>query len=209
MTAPLNFPPPNAPPPPTRAPETPAERRARQLDQLREMTELGMAVARDAAAKATSPTPDPEAPDPGLTFARATRAVRQAIALENRIAAGDLAPIRQTRPARDPAAPPDPRRALLRQALHKASANQPNRAALRREIEEGIELELDADPDGEIALGEILAKLSEQAGLPFDPSTLPDHFLGLAPIPPPHLSPAAADPSDSHPPKPHPFHRRE
>ncbi len=149
MTAPLHLRPPNAPTPPARAPETGAERRARHLDMLREMAELAMAVARDAAAKATAPTPDPDAPDPGRTFAR---------------------------------------------------------AALRREIEEGIELELADDPEAELAVAEILAKLSEQLGLPFDPSILPDHFLD--PTPPAHPDPAAAT-TDPAPPKPHPFYRRE
>ncbi len=208
MPAPLRSPPPNAPTPtPARAPETDPERRARHLDMLREMAELSMAVARDAAAKATNPTPDPDAPDPGRTFARATHAARQAIALEARIAAGGLPPIRGSRPASGPAAPPDPRRPLLRQALHKAAQNEPNRAALRREIEEGIELELLDDPEAELAVAEILAKLSEQLGLPFDPSILPDHFL--APTPSPNLSPVAAHPTDPAPPKPHPFHIRE
>jgi len=184
-----------------RAPETDAERRARHLDMLREIAELAMAVARDAAAKATDPNPAPaERPDPGLTFARATRAARQAIALETRIAAGDLPPMRAPRPARDPAAAADPRRALLRQALHKAAATDPNRAALRREIDECIERELGADPEAEIATGEILVKLSEQLGLPFDASLLPDEFLTPNPTrardqtaPPQPFAPNGAD----------------
>ncbi len=173
---------------------------------LREMAELAMAVARDAAAKATSPTQDPDAPDPGLTFARATRAARQTIALETRIAAGDFPPIRATN---GPAAPPDPRGALLRQALHKAAHNEPNCAALRREIEEGIELELADDPEAEIATAEILASLSEKLGLAFDPSILPDHLLGLIRTPSPEQNPEAADPIDPAPPDPIPFHVRE
>ena len=180
---PLRPRPPNgATPASPRAPETDAERRARHLDMLREMAELAMAIARDAAAKATSldPTP-PGAPDPGLTFARATRAARQAIALETRIAAGDLPSLRPSRPANDPAAAPDPRRAHLRQALHKAARAEPGRPALRRDIDISIERELGADPEAEIATGEILAKLSEQLGLPFDPSLLPDHFLTVGP----------------------------
>ena len=86
--------------------ETGAERRDRQLGWLREMGELGMKMARNAATKALDPQPDDPgraapAPDPTLAFARVTRAVRQAIALENRVAAeaaprhnaaGDFAP---------------------------------------------------------------------------------------------------------------------
>ena len=220
---PLRPRPPNAPlSAPPRAPETDAERRARHLDMLREMAELAMEVARHAAAKATSPDPaTADAPDPGLTFARATRAARQAIALETRIAAGDLPPMRAPRPARDPAAPPapDPRRTHLRQALHKAAQGEPNRAALRREIDVSIERELGADPEAEIATGEILAKLSNQLGLPFDPSLLPDHFLAAPtrsaangahqpptkPTPRPGYEPRQFD----EPPNPHPFHPRE
>ena len=217
---PLRPRPPNAPlSAPPRAPEADAERRARHLDMLREMAELAMEVARAAAAKATSPDPaTADAPDPGLTFARATR---QAIALETRIAAGDLPPMRAPRPARDPAAPPapDPRRTHLRQALHKAAQGEPNRAALRREIDVSIERELGADPEAEIATGEILAKLSNQLGLPFDPSLLPDHFLAAPtrsaangahqpptkPTPRPGYEPRQFD----EPPNPHPFHPRE
>src|SRR5436305_2049621 len=101
MPAPQPSRPPKQPTPtPTRAPESDADRRARHLDMLREMAELAMAVARDAAAKATSPDPaPPDAPDPGLTFSRATRAARPAIALEPRIAAGHLPGHRPPRPA--------------------------------------------------------------------------------------------------------------
>jgi len=220
---PLRPRPPNAPlSAPPRAPETDGARRARHLDMLREMAELAMEVARHAAAKATSPDPaTADAPDPGLTFARATRAARQAIALEARIAAGDLPALHQRRPANDPAAPPDPRRPLLRQALHKAAPG-PN---LRREIDASIERELGADPEAEIATGEILAKLSEQLGLPFDPSLLPDEFLTAPsrhlnraapngahqhPTPPPEFEPRQSDePTNPDPPNPHRFHPRE
>ena len=203
---PLRPRPPNAPlSAPPRAPETDAERRARHLNMLREMAELAMEVARHAAAKATSPDPaTADAPDPGLTFARATRAARQAIALETRIAAGDLPSLRQPRPANDPAAAPDPRRAHLRQALHKAARAEPGRPALRRDIDISIERELGADPEAEIATGEILAKLSNQLGLPFDPSLLPDHFLTVGPTrsrDPSFAAPVAPDGAGAQPPK--------
>jgi hypothetical protein len=175
---------------------------------LREMAELGMNMARVAAARALGDGPadtDQPAADPSLAFARATRAVRQAIALEIRVAAeaaprhnpaGDLA---RSAPARLAVPAPDPRRPALRQALHKLAAAEPERAAraqLRRHIDERIEEELLADPDGDLPLGEAFAAICDELGLNFDASTLSDEFLAIPPTPhPPDMVRHATEPS--------------
>jgi hypothetical protein len=182
----------NALTPVARPRETDAERRDRELDMLREMAELGMQMARAAAARALDPdsqtAPDqPAAPDfardPTLAFARATRAVRQAIALETRIAAAEPAPAR-AQPA--PAFAHDPRRPALRQALYKLADAEPERAArtqLRRHIDERIEHELLADPGADLPPGDVFAAICDDLGLRLDPSALPDELLGLPPAP--------------------------
>jgi hypothetical protein len=166
--------------------ETDAERRDRELDMLREMAELGMQMARAAAARALDPdsqTAPDFARDPTLAFARATCAVRQAIALETRIAAAELAPAR-AQPA--PASAHDPRRPALRQALYKLADAEPERAAraqLRRHIDERIEHELLADPGADLPPGDVFAAICDDLGLHLDPSALPDELLGLPPAP--------------------------
>ena len=168
-----------------RTPETDAERRERQLAYLRELAELNMQAARFAAARiaatriAEQPiSPDPEAQSaasPTLDLARATRAVTQIVALENRIVRGEQAP-------RAPSA--DPRRPKLRQTLHPLAASEPTqsaRASLRRQIDESIEDALVADPDHEVPLVEILLAITDDLGLALDPATLSDEILGIAP----------------------------
>ena len=218
--------------PPPRPPETDDERRARHLETLREMAELAMAVARDAAAKSIAPDPEP-APDPGpkpgrkpdpkvgfgLTFARATRAVRETIALEARIAAGELARprARGARPYSELATRPDPRRLELRQRLHKAAdTTEPDRtarAALRREIDACLEAELAADPEAKTLSADIMKSVCSRFGLPFDITKLPDHFISHEPIgrryPPPWAAAEPLNQADPHPPWPDRLHPRE
>jgi hypothetical protein len=162
--------------------ESPAERKARQLATLRRLGELTMGLAEAAAAKAAQhlaepgpPEPDGKQADPVLAFTRLSRAVRQTIALEIRVASDDVAPHRPP--------PPDPRRPLLRRALHRAAAADPGRPGLKREIDARIEHELLADPEGDAPLGEVFATICDGLALPFDPSQLPDTLLGLEPIP--------------------------
>ena len=161
--------------------EDPAERNARQLATLRRLGELTMGLAEAAAAKAAQhlaepgpPEPDGKQADPVLAFTRLSRAVRQTIALEIRVASDDRAPHRPP--------PPDPRRPLLRRALHRAASADPARPGLKREIDARIEHELLADPEGDAQLGEVFATICDGLGLPFDPSQLPDTLLGLEPI---------------------------
>ena len=84
-----------------------------------ELAELGMAMAHALARKTLAqmaepeaePTPSRSQPDPALSFARLSAAVRQAITLEARIAAGPERPVntrRRHHPAHRPDPPPDP-----------------------------------------------------------------------------------------------------
>ena len=157
--------------------ETDAERRARHLDMLRELAELNMQAARVAAVQVAQADPGAQAAaSPTLDLARATRAVAQIIALENRIVAGE--------PARSAPATHDPRRLPLRQALHKTADAEPDRAArarLCRMIDDRIEEELDADPDQDLPITEALIAIADDLGLRLDCSQLPDELLGIPP----------------------------
>ncbi len=188
------------------APTAEPARKARHLAMAQELAELGMGLARSAAARATTlfaeeaaaPPPDPaEAPEPppvtaavpltpaqshAFTFARLSNAIRQAIALEARIAADAFAP-RPAAAARAPAQPrrPDARRALLRQALHEAAATEPDPALLRRAIDARIEDELQADPDVTTPVWELLESISADMALTLNLPRLPDACLPPAP----------------------------
>ncbi len=129
--------------PPTPPEEPAAERTARHLAMLRELAEIGMALARalgqqalaalaPPAAETPEPAPAPTPPsriDPGLAFARIARVVRQIIALEARIIADRDAPPRPPRPdgrsdgrpGRRPDRSADPRHATIRRVLHEAA----------------------------------------------------------------------------------------
>ena len=175
-----------------------AARTARHLCLLEELAELGMELARAAAQQAlaewnrppqnatASPAPETAASrgarpgprlDPGLTFARVSRAVRQTIALEARIAAGDIGPGRRWWPNRLPA---DPRLPVIRRVLHAAAEAETDGAArrdLRRQIDERLDDLPEADPDGELAVDEIIASICGALGISVDPARLPDELL--------------------------------
>ena len=167
-------------PPANPPPEDPAERKARHLAMLRDLAELGMNLARKAAEKADEDLErddtqaQPGKPDHNLTFNRHARAVRDTIALESRIASDT--PSRRAPPYR-PAASSDPRRPLLRRALHQAAHAEPDRAQLCRAIDERIEQELLADPAQDTPAGSVLAAISRHLDLSIDPSKLSDELL--------------------------------
>lgn len=168
--------PPRLAAPPARAPEAPDERRDRQLGVTRELTDLNMIAARDAADRIVNRDPadladTPAAADPTLALARATRAVTQVISLENRIAAGEIAPS----PALD-----DPRALALRQLLHPLVAREPDparRRALRTRINDRIDDALGADLDDELPLAQVAFVIANENGLTLDIATIPDEYL--------------------------------
>ncbi|HEX4261274.1 MAG TPA: hypothetical protein VHY76_09245 [Acetobacteraceae bacterium] len=164
--------------------ESDAARTARHLAMLRELAEIGMALARalgeQALAAPQAEAPDPPAPpraDPGLAFARVARAVRQCIALEARIAAGPL-PAPRGRGA--PRPPPYPRRETISRVVRLAAEGDGlSAAALKRDIEERLDEELDADPDGEIEVEDHIAAILGDLGLGRNLARQPDEVLAI------------------------------
>ncbi len=168
--------------------ETDDQIRARHRDTLREMAELGMRNER---------APGDAEPSPSLTFARATHAVRQAIALEQRSLAAT--------PMRPRSAPPfDARRAPLRHALRTAAEAEPDRAArtqLYAFIDERIDADLRDDPEGLVCIAELLFNVSEELGLTLDVAKLSNEVLGIPPVPRhPQEIPHRNDPTGPEPP---------
>ena len=170
--------------------ETPEARKARHFDTLRRLGTLAMDLAEDAHALAKqqlAPRPRPAGLpanvagpiDYARTFAILSRAVRQAITLEIR---------RETEPRTRPSfrplgAPPgllsDPRRPLLRTVFHAAIAADPDRVRLRPQIDQHIDHQLQADPDGCRPIVEIVDDLVNSLGIDLDPARLPDALLGI------------------------------
>ena len=193
------------------------ERTARHLAICRELAELAMELACAAARgtlrtwqaeDATEPAAGEEgaqtakAADPGLLFARLSTAVRQAITLEARIAAGPQA--FNARTPRGPALrpPPDERRATIRQVLHEATEHHPDRTAFRKEIAERIEEEIAADPDGEIHMGDMLDSICDDLDIEINWNKIHDAVLEKLTAP---IQGGEAEPVPEPPPEPPTF----
>ena len=174
------------------AAETPAERQARQFAQLRRVGKLAMVLAEAAGTaalaefnpprKAGPPAPSPA--NPAQIFANAARTVRQVITLELRVEAGAdarqsayRAPAPKLLPPPTPPLTPDPRRVLLKQVLHDAVRNDPNRARRCREIDDNIEQELLAHPAGTEIIAETLGTICQRLNIAIEPVRLTDEFL--------------------------------
>lgn len=161
--------------PPARPPEIEADRRERHLALTRELTDLNMLAARDAAHRIATRDPDapPDGPagaDPTLALARATRAVTLIMSHENRIAAGD---------AGAPFSVGDPRGLALRQLLHPLIAHEPDparRRLVRNRVNGRIEDALAADLD-DVPLAQIAQVIANENGIVLDITKLPDAFL--------------------------------
>lgn len=188
---------------------TPAELadiQARHLAELCELQSLGMGIARGAAAAAArqfeTPAPQPASPsapepargcpDAALAFSRAARIVHQSITLETRVAHGDLLRGRATLP------PPlaDRRRVLIRNALHRAVQDEPDRAQRRRQIDEHVDHELRADPAQELPSKDILETVAEGLQIPLDPAKLADELIGFFYQPPEWARPGYQPPPE-------------
>ncbi len=128
-----------------------------------------MNLARAAADRAMQDLTDPQpipAPEEGelafkptdhaLLFTRLSRAVRESITLEARLAAGHAATA------------PDPRRARIRNAIRQATERHLNRAEIREEADERLETELALDPDGTASLPDLLSTICEDLGFQID-----------------------------------------
>jgi hypothetical protein len=199
----------NAIPPSPPAQELPEARTVRHLAMLRELAEIGMALARAVgeqalqelapqagpleAPQAARPATTPSRAEPATTFARLARAVRQTIALEARIAAGGI-PGARTPHALRPA--PDARRQVIRRVLRQVAAA--DGIPLDREIDERLGDELDADPDGAAPVEDVIAAICHDLGLPRGIARQPDEVLAMLGLADPSEL-AVTDPRDESP----------
>lgn len=186
-----------APPPLPR--ENDEQRRDRQLELTRELTELNMIAARDAGHRIATRDPDadpaqtPAGADPTLALARATRAVTSVINLENRIASGEKA---------SPFAIEDPRAIGLRKLLHPLVAHEPDpvrRRAIRARFDDRIDDALGADIDEDLPLAQIASVIASEHGFTLDLAKVDDEYLYPPSSPPPDWR-AAARAQDGQPP---------
>jgi len=169
------------------------ERTERHLAMCQEMAELGMQLVRAVAHKALQEWAEDEAqakpaarkPDPALTFSRLSGAVRQAIALEARIAQG---PPTQARRGREKKF--DPRRATLKRLVHETTERNPDRNDLRKGAQQTIDDHLADDLYDETAMPDLFQSICREAGIEISQRTLSDDMLDIAfpgpwPDPPP------------------------
>ena len=161
-------------PPPIRPQEASEERRARQLAFLAELAELNMRAARAAADRIDDAEPETDQAEAAtLSLARATRAVTTIFTIENRIADGERSA---------PLQPHDPRRTLLRDALHSLVNPEPDparRTALRRRLDQAIDDALLADLDDDLPLADTAIVIARGLGLHLDLATVSDELLGM------------------------------
>jgi hypothetical protein len=141
------------PPPPDPHAAAAIARAERRLAILAELTEIGMALARDLGPQvADPPAPEKAAPrrDPADAFARLSRAIRLTLALEARTEA-ELAALRAGV-------------AIAMQARREAAAkarSAAHRGAIELAVQEAIETEI-ADPDeGRAACEALTERLRE------------------------------------------------
>lgn len=177
--------------------ESEEDRRARHLSALKDLTTLGMTLARKAAARAEAhldaPEPDPDDPRPAdhaRTFERYARIVRTLIGLEHRIATLNPLARRTFRSGLPNAAArfgpdADPRRPKLRLFIQQITRSNPDAAEIRRLAQTTIDDALDRDPARAMPVGQILDEICTTYGLPFDITKLPDEFLVPFPSDPP------------------------
>jgi len=191
----LNNPKPGRPTLNAISPEPPPadERTQRHLSMCEELAELGMGLVRAVAHKAMQDWTEDEArakppakrPDPAQTFVRLSGAVRQAIALEARIAKG---PTTQARRGREKKF--DPRRATLKRLVHETTERNPDRNDLRKGAQQTIEDHLADDLYDETAMPDLFQSICREAGIEPSQRALSDEMLDIAfpgpwPDPPP------------------------
>jgi len=143
-----------------------------------ELAELGMQLARFAAARAmqdlaAQPAPEQPSPNAATLFTRLSHAVRQAILLENRIAA-ELEKAGTAKPA----PPPDDRRRTLRRLLHCAATTRPDGSDFKRIAHERLDIELALDPHA--STGDILATICETLGVELPPDLIKAGYANIA-----------------------------
>ncbi len=137
-------------------------------------------------------------PDHALAFARLSRAVRQTIALEARIAAGDIAsPRRHRHPGSLGEHPADRRPFPLEgRLIDQASDADLNRAlslGLLRDIAERLDDDPEIEPEDIAAIADTLRRACNDLGIGLDPRQEPDGWLDAGQ--PTSLSPNPLSPS--------------
>jgi hypothetical protein len=169
-------------------PATADERTARHLSICAELIDLGMTLARAAAARATAdwaaPATQPDTAaqpaaarkqsDPAVIFVRVTAAVRDIIKLEARLAAGLAQTAARPRSA-------DPRRATLCDAFAHVTKRHPDRAELIRASTARLDEYLASDPEKTLDVPTLLWTICDELGIDIDLATLPDEYLGMGP----------------------------
>ena len=175
---------------------------------LQELAEIGMRLARALEAEALAPAEEPRPPSPfgggdlGLMFTRIARAVRQTVALENRVAAdrgtaqaqhaAQLASEARTQLSRRK----DKLRRIVEQAI-EAEAHGSEAEHLLIDLDERLD---DTDDDADFAdapVGEQVARLCADLGVTPDWSLWEDQDWAIAYA---TSRPASHDPSAGVPP---------
>ena len=169
-------------------PETASERRERHHAVLRELTEIGMDMARAVREQALAGGDTAATGNSGLAFSRIAKSVRLTVALDARIEEEAAAEIRR----RENAAA---RRAMVERMLFRGgkppvpepaenpveTESEPDEPSgdLRAERRERLEHE-DIDAElGNRPVGEIIAGIRKDLGLAPDPALLNDEDWGL------------------------------
>jgi hypothetical protein len=194
-------------------PEQPEERTARHLPLCAELADLGMQLARAAAAKTLAEWAEPEqpptaeplsnqpaeplsepAPTPKRTASTAPRKPTDPALLFTRLVAAvrdcialEARLAAATTPAAARAASlqlrADPRRAPLRDAFRLVTENHPDRPELLRETTARLDEELAADETQSIDAPTLFFDICEELGIEIDFANLPDEYLDFAPEP--------------------------
>ena len=154
--------------------------------------QMARAAAKRALHEAEQPAAQPrrKAADPNLAFTRASREVRQIIALEIRLAAAPAAtrtrscqpPASAPRPAKSPKPlPPGPtytddRREALHQAFDYLTREHPKRDSLRPAFAAFVNLRLLNDKAGRKSASTILIDIGKHLGLDFDGVAIPEEI---------------------------------
>jgi hypothetical protein len=135
----------------------------RQMAMLDRLAEIGMEIAEEAGRQARAPATDRPLVDPGLTYARAARAVRLTIALQQRLAK-DLAGLGR--------AEADARRTRIHRLVERAIEGECDDAdgieQLCDDARESLREYEDLDDFADRPLGEIVALICKDLGLSTD-----------------------------------------
>jgi len=186
---------------PSRLTPEAAARRARDIDRLERLAEIGMQLAERAGARALAennepepakqPEPKPARIDPNLLFKSLARTVKDIIAIKSRLDAGLVpdAPAHETEASDEWHTLTDPRRKHIIRAMDEAIKTSPlpksEHAALRKTVGHRTLEFLAADPDQTLPAAVAIVSLCNEFKLPFDIRQFDDELI----VPPGHKIP--------------------